>query len=43
LNSKDWEKNAAKILMESIADTNYKRINGKELYDYVINFINNNK
>ena len=39
--SKEWEKKAAQMLMESIADINYNRVNGKELYEYVLKCINN--
>ena len=40
--SKEWEKKAAQIIIEHLAESNYNKKTGKEFYDYVMNYISNN-
>ena len=39
---KEWEKKAAQIIIEHLAESNYNKKTGKEFYDYVMNYISNN-
>jgi hypothetical protein len=39
--SKEWEKKAAQLIIEHLAESNYNKKTGKEFYDYVMNYINN--
>jgi hypothetical protein len=41
--SKEWEKKAAQIIIEHLTESNYNKKTGKEFYDYVMNYISNNK
>jgi hypothetical protein len=38
--SREWEKQAAQLLMEHIAGINYNKTNGKEIYDFVMQYLN---
>jgi len=40
--SKEWEKKAAQIIIEHLTESNYNKKTGKEFYDYVMNYISNN-
>ena len=39
--SKEWEKKAAQLIIEHLAESNYNKKTGKEFYDYVMKYINN--
>jgi hypothetical protein len=40
--SREWQKQAAQALMENLAENSYNKINGKEIYDFVMQYINKN-
>ena len=39
--SKEWEKKAAQIIIDHFTESNYNKKTGKEFYDYVMKYINN--
>jgi hypothetical protein len=40
--SKEWEKKAAQIIIEHLTESNYNKKTGKDFYDYVMKYINSN-
>jgi hypothetical protein len=40
MESREWEKQAAESLLEHIAGISYNKTNGKEVYDFVMQYLN---